>query len=183
MLLTYKQTHHHFTVWHRQWYLYSVRCIHACQGMKPRNVTFNYRIAGNFCGAKYFVIVIEHWTTNILPTNEATLPTFTCSASSNYENKNHKLTRYNYINCWTTSHRKLTAIRYPINTIYHTQKRGIGNEVYMYVRTITSVLCVLCLSVDPCFASNHPPAQQEMFYYHPHYDSYSPVTRSLEAFK
>ncbi len=41
-----------------------------------------HRIAGNFHGAKLFVVfVIEHWTTNILPTNEATVPTFTCSAS------------------------------------------------------------------------------------------------------
>ena len=30
--------------------------------------------------------MIEGLTTNILPTNEATLPTFTCSASSNHEN-------------------------------------------------------------------------------------------------
>ncbi len=28
-----------------------------------------------------------------LPTNEATLPTFTCSAGSNYEYINHKLTK------------------------------------------------------------------------------------------
>ncbi len=36
----------------------------------------------------------EHWTTNILPTNEATLPNMylTCSASSNHEYINHKLT-------------------------------------------------------------------------------------------
>ena len=44
---------------------------------------FSYRIAGNFCGAN----IRGHWSTNILPTNEATLPTFTCSASSNHENK------------------------------------------------------------------------------------------------
>ena len=31
------------------------------------------------------VFVVEHWSTNILPTNEATLPTFTCCASSNHE--------------------------------------------------------------------------------------------------
>ncbi len=30
-------------------------------------------------------------TTNILPTNEATLPTFTCSASSNHENITHEM--------------------------------------------------------------------------------------------
>ncbi len=36
-----------------------------------------YGIVGNFCG------VVEHWTTNT--TNEATLPTFTCNASSNHE--------------------------------------------------------------------------------------------------
>ncbi len=37
-------------------------------------------------------------TTNILPTNEATLPTFTCSASSNHENTKivpmHEMSRY-----------------------------------------------------------------------------------------
>ncbi len=53
-----------------------------------------YRIAGIFVGEIFVVFVVEHWTTNILPTNEATLPTFTCSASSNHENKNHELTGY-----------------------------------------------------------------------------------------
>ncbi len=43
--------------------------------------------------------VVEHWTTNILPTIEATLPTFTCCASSNHEYKNHELAN----NCWTTN--------------------------------------------------------------------------------
>ncbi len=38
-------------------------------------------------GKIFVVFVVEHWTTNILPMNEATLPTFTCSASSNHENK------------------------------------------------------------------------------------------------
>ena len=45
-----------------------------------------YRIAGNFRGAKYSWFSTS-WTTNILPTNKATLLTFTCSASSNHENK------------------------------------------------------------------------------------------------
>ncbi len=39
------------------------------------------------------VFVVEHWSMNILPTNEATLPTFTCSASSNHENNIHKVTQ------------------------------------------------------------------------------------------
>ena len=44
------------------------------------------------------VFVVEGLTTNILPTNEATLPTFTCSASSNHENITHEMSQY----CWTT---------------------------------------------------------------------------------
>ncbi len=51
-----------------------------------------YRIAGNFCGKIFVVFVVEQWTTNILPMNEATLPTFTCIASSNHENISHELT-------------------------------------------------------------------------------------------
>ncbi len=44
-----------------------------------------YITAGNFLGAKYsWFFVVEALTTNILPTNEATLPTFTCSGSSNH---------------------------------------------------------------------------------------------------
>ncbi len=47
----------------------------------------DYRIAGNFRGAKIFVVfMVGGMTTNILTTNEATLPTFTCSASSYHEN-------------------------------------------------------------------------------------------------
>ncbi len=57
------------------------------------------------------VFVVEHWTTNILPTNEATLPTFTCSASSNHENKNHKLT-IDIADMEYFDPRKLPAIRY-----------------------------------------------------------------------
>ncbi len=46
--------------------------------------------AWDFRGGEIFVVfVVEHWTTN-----EATLPTFTCSASSNHEYINHELTRY-----------------------------------------------------------------------------------------
>ncbi len=37
------------------------------------------------------VFVVESLTTNILSTNEATLPTFTCSASSNHENIIHEI--------------------------------------------------------------------------------------------
>ncbi len=48
-----------------------------------------YRIAGNFRpGQKIFVVGAQ--TTNILPTNEATLSTFTC----NHENIIHKVTKY-----------------------------------------------------------------------------------------
>ncbi len=47
---------------------------------------YTYRIAGNFRGANY------SWL-NTGPRIEATLPTFTFSASSNHENRNHKLTR------------------------------------------------------------------------------------------
>ncbi len=73
-------------------------CLHSTHSvMVTRMITvltlvgyLRYRIAGNFCGAKH--LWFEHWTTNILPTNEATLPTFTCSASSNQEYKNYELT-------------------------------------------------------------------------------------------
>ena len=37
------------------------------------------------------VFVVGGLTTNILPTNEATLPTFTCSASSYHENITHEM--------------------------------------------------------------------------------------------
>ena len=40
------------------------------------------------------VFVVGGLTTNILPTDEATLPTFTCSASSNHEIIIHKMTKY-----------------------------------------------------------------------------------------
>ena len=57
------------------------------------------RTTPNTC--KIFVVfVVEHWTTtNILPTNEAILPTFTCSASSNHEKIIHEVTKY----CSTTN--------------------------------------------------------------------------------
>ena len=45
------------------------------------------------------VFVVEALTTNILPTNEATLLTFTCSESSNHENIIHEVTKY----CSTTN--------------------------------------------------------------------------------
>ena len=38
-------------------------------------------------------------TINILPTNEATFPTFTCRANSNHENIIHEVTKY----CSTTN--------------------------------------------------------------------------------
>ena len=47
-----------------------------------------YRIEGNLWGK---IFVVEGLTTNILPTNEATLLTFTCSASSNHENITHEM--------------------------------------------------------------------------------------------
>ena len=60
-----------------------------------------------FSGGKIFVV--EHWSTNILLTNEATLPTFTYSASSNHENNNIlELTKY----CSTTN--VLTPENYPL---------------------------------------------------------------------
>ena len=44
-------------------------------------------------GQNIRVFVVEGLTTNILSTNEATLPTFTCSAS-NHEYNIHKMTKY-----------------------------------------------------------------------------------------
>ena len=49
---------------------------------------------------------------NILPTNEATLPTFTCSASSNHENITHEMSQY----CLTTN--ILSPENYPLYGIY-----------------------------------------------------------------
>ncbi len=48
-----------------------------------------YCTEGNF--RKIFVVfVVEGLTTNILPTNEVTLLTSTCSASSNHEHITHE---------------------------------------------------------------------------------------------
>ncbi len=47
-----------------------------------------YRITGNFHGKIFVVFVVEGLITNISPTNEATLPTFTCS---NHENITHEM--------------------------------------------------------------------------------------------
>ncbi len=58
------------------------------------------------------VFVVEGLTTNILPTNEATLPTFTCSASSNHENIIHEVTKLILLNHEYFAPRKLLAIRY-----------------------------------------------------------------------
>ena len=56
------------------------------------------------------VFVVESLSTNILPVNEATFTTFTCSASNNHKNY-HELTKYcsamNVLTPW-----KLPAIRY-----------------------------------------------------------------------
>ncbi len=41
------------------------------------------------------VFVVGAQTTNILPTNESTLLTFTCSASSNHENITHEMSLLN----------------------------------------------------------------------------------------
>ncbi len=46
-----------------------------------------YCIAGNFREGGGGQIFVEHWTTNILPPNEATLATSACSGTfSNHEN-------------------------------------------------------------------------------------------------
>ncbi len=51
-------------------------------------------IAVIFVGKIFVVFVVEGLTTNILPTNEATLPTFTYIASSNHENITHEMSQY-----------------------------------------------------------------------------------------
>ncbi len=53
----------------------------------PYSVLFSW-------GKIFVVFVVGSLTTNILPTNEATLPTFTCSASSNHENITHEMSQY-----------------------------------------------------------------------------------------
>ncbi len=45
---------------------------------------YNYCIVGNLWGQIFMIFVVAALTTNILPTNEETLSTFTCS---NYENE------------------------------------------------------------------------------------------------
>ncbi len=40
------------------------------------------------------VFVVGGLTTNILPTNEATLPTFTYNPSSNHEHITHEMSQY-----------------------------------------------------------------------------------------
>ena len=53
----------------------------------------------------YYILIVHFWvkfswfSVKALTTNEATLPTFTCSASSNHKNIIHKLTKY----CSTTN--------------------------------------------------------------------------------
>ncbi len=70
----------------------SLACFQVCATCRK------YCIEGNFRVAKYsWVFVVEGLTTNILPTNEATLLTFTCSASSNHQNITHEMSQYNYI--------------------------------------------------------------------------------------
>ncbi len=66
----------------------------SCVVSKGNNVvgcSGPYSIPYSGWGKIFVVFVVEHWTTNISPMNEATLPTFTCSASSHHEYLNHKL--------------------------------------------------------------------------------------------
>ncbi len=65
--------------------------------------------------------MVEALATNSSPTNEATLPTFTCRASSNHENIIHEVTKY----CSTTNVLPLPPLEnYPlygnyINIVLH----------------------------------------------------------------
>ncbi len=54
--------------------------------------------------------MVEGLTTNILPTNETTLPTFICSASRNHENNIHEMTKY----CSTTKFCPQKITRYTV---------------------------------------------------------------------
>ena len=66
------------------------------------------------------VFVVRAQITNILPTNEVTLPTFTCSASSNHENIIHEVTEY----CSTTN--VLSPENYRLYGITPTGIRGVS---------------------------------------------------------
>ena len=81
-----------------------------CSKTKSTPQSWRYRIVGNFRGGGE----IYGWTTNILPTNEATLTTFTCSASSNHKNKIDELTKIVLLNheYFSPPSPKITAIRY-----------------------------------------------------------------------
>ncbi len=57
------------------------------------------------------VFVVGALTTNILPSNEVTLSTFTCSESSNHENIIHKMTKLILVNhAQMFAYQKLSAI-------------------------------------------------------------------------
>ena len=57
------------------------------------------------------VFVVVGLIMNVLPTNEATLPTFTCSVSSNHENITHEMTQY----CSTTNILAPEITRYTVH--------------------------------------------------------------------
>ncbi len=78
-------------------------------------------------------------TTNILPTNEATLPAFTYNPSSNHENIIHEMSQY----CWTTN--ILSPENYPlygINDNYYTRNSSC---LIFNFNAVLLKICLQCL--------------------------------------
>ncbi len=76
----------------------------------------------------YYILIVHFWvkfswfSVKALTTNEATLPTFTCSASSNHKNIIHKLTKYcSTTNVYPPPQWKLPAIRYTLQVQHVSQ--------------------------------------------------------------
>ena len=80
------------------------------------------------------VFAVEGLTTNIVPTNEATLPNFACSASSNHENIIHEMTQPRIF-----APRKLPAIRYTIIHTYNTRFLHNYNTRLLHLNKVPTV--------------------------------------------
>ncbi len=88
------------------------------------------------------VFVVEGLITNILPTNEATLSTFTCSASSNHENIIHEY----------FVPQKLPAIRYiHFSNLYHTLN-GMFTPMFRFC-LCAGILCGSCKNESDGFTA------------------------------
>ncbi len=92
----------------------------------------DYCIAGNFRGMKLFVVfVVGAQTTNILPMNEVTLPTFTCVQAATGHKKYYFTKWLNYCSTTCFVPRKLLAIRV-IVVVTRGARRQTRVYVYIY---------------------------------------------------